>query len=341
MLILVQDVKVKVLILLLVALLFPFSCTDDGNKFLPDVSFDISYRLLEGKNISCIDTDNKGNVWIASGKILFFKNGGVQKTYNLDFKVLDISISFDESVWIGTDGGGLGHFNGRDFTWYTKENAGLPRDYVKNVETTSDGNVWFSSCAHRIGGLGFYNGEQFEFFTPENSPLNQNIIQDIEIDTDDAVYLATSGTVWKTNIYRISDKKWDCLGNEEGTFYWVNSFSVTPAGNIYLVEDFSLSSSSYNSSKVYELIDREWHLVESDFLTRINPFTSIETDMRGYCWLSGFNAESPVLNVYNGKSWQISPEGFLPEDFITVIEADSENNIWIGTYANGVFILHQ
>jgi len=336
-----RDIKIKVLILLTAALLFPVSCSDDESNLQPDASFDISYRLLEGKYISCIDTDNKGNIWIASEKELYFKNGGNQKTFDLGFGILDIAISPDESLWIGSDGGGLGHYNGRDFTWYNKGNAGLPRDYVRNVEVTSDGNVWFSSCAHQIGGLGFYDGVRFEFFTPENSPLNQNIIQDIEIDSDDAVYIATAGTVWKTNIYRISDKKWECLGDEEGTFYWINSFSVAPSGEIYLVEDFSLSSSSYNSNKVFELEDREWKVIETNFLTRISPFSSIETDIRGYCWLVGYDEDSPVLNVYNGKSWQISPKGVLPDDYITVIEADSENNIWIGTYSNGVFILNQ
>lgn len=325
------------------AILFPASCSkdDEKNNFPPDVKFEISYRLLEGREINCIDTDNKGNVWIASGKVLYFKNGGTQKTFNLDFEVLDISISSDESLWIGTNGGGLGHFNGKGFTWFTVDNAGLPRNYIRNVETTSNGNVWFSSCAHRLGGLGLYDGVRFEFFTPENSPLNQNIIQDIEIGRDDAVYIATAGTVGRTNIYNISDTKWDCLGNEEGTFYWVNSFSVTPSGAIYLVEDFSLSSSSFNSNKVFELQDRDWKIIETEFAARLNPFTSIETDKRGYLWLTGFDSDSPVLNVFNGKTWQTSPKGFLPQDYITVVEADSDNNIWIGTYSNGIFILNQ
>jgi ligand-binding sensor domain-containing protein len=338
---LMRDIRFKTLILIIVALLFPLSCSDDEEALPTDVSFDISYRLLEGKYISCIETDNKGNIWIASEKVLYFKNGGNQKTFNLDFKVLDIAISPDESIWIGTDGGGLCHFNGREFTWFNKENAGLPRDYVRNVEVTSEGNVWFSSCAHQIGGLGFYNGVGFEFFTPENSPLNQNIIQDVEIGSDDIVYIATAGTVGKTNIYRISGKNWECLGDEEGTFYWINSFSVTPSGNIFLVEDFSLSSSSFNTNKVFELEEREWKVIETNFLTRFFPFSSIETDQRGYFWLAGYDEDSPVLNVYTGKSWQISPKGFIPADYITEIEADSENNIWIGTYANGVFILNQ
>jgi hypothetical protein len=336
-----QDIRLKALVLTIVAILLPVSCSDNEEALPTDVSFDVSYRLLEGKFISCIDTDNKGNIWIASEKVLYFKNGGNQKTFDLEFEILDIAVSSDESLWIGTDGGGLAHFNGRDFTWYNKENAGLPRDYVKNVEVTSDGNVWFSSCAHQIGGLGFYDGIRFEFFTPENSPLNQNIIQDIEIGSDDAVYIATSGTVWKTNIYRISGKNWECLGDEEGTFYWINSFSVSPSGNIFLVEDFSLSSSSYNSNKVFELENREWKVIETNFLTRIFPFSSIETDQKGYCWLAGYYEDSPVLYVYNGKSWQMSPKGFLPSDYITEIKADSENNILIGTYASGVFILNQ
>jgi ligand-binding sensor domain-containing protein len=48
-----------------------------------------------------------------------------------------------------------------------------------------------------------------------------------------------------------------------------------------------------------------------------------------------------ISRVFNGESWEESPDGIFPEDRITTIEPDRDNNIWIGTAHNGVFILIQ
>jgi ligand-binding sensor domain-containing protein len=323
--------------------LYPgLSCEKAGmiNNFPAEVSFDISGRMFEGQNIACIDVDHKGNVAVGSDKKLYYLNDGDHRSYNLDFEVLDLAIAPDESVWIGTRGGGLGHLSGNSFTWYTMENAGLPRDYVRNVLAAPDGKIWFSACAFRIGGLGVFDGKKFEFYTPENSPLNQNIIEDIEIGEDGGVFIATSGKVGRTNIYRISGNSWDCLGDEEGMFYWVFSFTLGPSGIIYLVEDFSLSSAMY-PNRLFQFSDNEWNKIETEDMPRLNYFTTIKADRRNYCWIAGSEGESAFLHVFNGKSWINSPEDMLHDDFITTIEVDSDNNIWIGTYNNGVFILKQ
>ncbi len=318
------------------------SCVKDGfGPFPADVSFNISGRLLEGRRISCIDIDKKGNYCIGSESDLFYFNNGRQDLYRLDHPVLDVAIAEDASVWIGTNGGGLGHLTGKGITWYTKANSGLPRDYIRHVELAPDGTVWFSSCAHQLGGLGVFDGWKFSFFTPENSPLNQNVIQDINIDRDGVVYIATAGTVGRSNIYRIRDKKWDCLGDEEGMFYWIFSFTVSPTGTIYVIEDFSLSSYFCGSNNLWELSNNRWSKIETDDVTISGFFSQVIADQRGFCWIPGYDDNTPVLYVYNGNTWISSPADTFPGDFFTCMEVDYDNNIWLGTYSNGVFILRQ
>lgn len=332
----------KIFAVFLLFLLFNFSCDkiDPVNNFNSEVSFKISGQLLDGNKINCIDIDAKGNVFIGSGNILYSITGNEKKSYPLDFPIMDIAIAFDETVWIGTSGGGLCHFKGDKFTWYNNVNADLPRDYVRNVEIAPDGKVWFTSCAFRIGGLGVYDGSGFDFFTPDNSPLNQNIIEDIEIDHDGIIYLATTGTVGKSNIYRITNKSWECLGDEEGMFYWINSFTLGQAGIIYLVEDFSLSS-ALSENVLFGLRNNKWQEINTEDLPSFRYFYSIKADKRNYCWLAGSGEYSIVLHVYNGKSWMSSPEGLFGEGYITTIETDNNNNIWVGTSQNGIYILNQ
>jgi ligand-binding sensor domain-containing protein len=306
------------------------------------VRFEISSRLLEGKHIDCIEPDYKGNTWIASGKELYYFNGSEEKIYTLDFPILDISIAGDETLWIGTNGGGLGNLSKTGFIWYTKANSGIPRDYIGNVEAGLDGRVWFSSCAYDLGGLIVYDGKKFILSNPDNSILNQNVIDDIGIDHYGSLYIITTGKVGKTNIYRISDNSWVCLGNETGTFYWVSAFTVGPAGIIYLLEDFMLSSSSTNTNTLFEYRRNAWQEMKAGFMTsRITFFTAIKADKRNYCWAASIDSNSYVLHVYNGNSWEEAPAGLFLNDKITTIEADSDNRIWIGTAKNGVFILNQ
>ena len=317
-------------------------CTKDGlvNDFPVDVSFDVSARLLAGKKIDCLAVDDKGIAFICSGIKLYVAGKGIQEEYDLGCEILDIAIAPDHSVWLGSNGMGLGCFSNGIVKWYNNENSGLPRDYVRCVEIGRNGRIWFSSSAHQIGGLGVFDGKKFEFMTPENSPLNQNMIEGIEADKNGNIYIATIGTVGRTNIYRITENSWDCLGNEEGTFYWIYSFTIGPSGNIYLVEDFSLSS-AWMTNRLFMFNGNDWHKIDPEESQAIGYCTRIRADLRNYCWLAGGLSQGSSLSVFDGMKWYRPDEGFLKDEFITALEVDSENNIWIGTYNNGVFLLNQ
>ncbi len=316
---------------------------DTLKTYSPIVSFEVTGHLLEDKRIDCIEPDYKGNTWLASGQELFhYKNGTLENSYTLGFSILDISIAGDESLWIATGGGGLGHLTKDGITWYTKDNSGLPRDYITNVEVGLDGKVWFSSCAHDYGGLVVYNGKKFHVFSPDNSILNQHVISDICLDHNGTIYAMTLSKVNKTNIYRISGDTWECLGNANGTFYWVTAVTVGPSSTIYLLEDFMLSSSTADTNKFYTYKNNEWRRLRPDFMnSRLSFFTALKADRREYCWAADIEGNSYILHVFNGNSWELAPVGLFNGDKITTIETDFDNNIWIGTAKNGVFILKQ
>jgi len=332
--------KIKIICFLLC--LFICSCKKEGyvDNYPADVSFKITAKLLKDKKIDCIRIDREGNIYVGSDKELFVVKKSNLESYSIGSPVLDIAVGRDNIIWIGTSGKGLGRFDGKKFTWYNKENSGLPRNYVAQVETDFDNRIWFSCCAYKIGGLGIFDGHKFDFLTPENSPLNQNVISDMEAGPDGAIYIATSGKVNMSNIYRIKGKTWQCLGDENGTFYWINSFTVSPSGNIFVVEDFSLSS-LFKENRLFVFENNEWYEINEKGQPKIPDMAVIKSDRRNYIWLAGYEKNSAVLYIYNGKSWLRSPEGLLPDDIITVIENDSENNIYLGTYKNGIFILNQ
>lgn len=335
--------RVTVFIFLIFSLIIS-SCEKEGSceKYPEGVNFNISYRLLEGRRITCLDVGQDGSICAASdNQLILIDRHKDKKIINLGYDIWDVAITEDGSVWAGTNGGGLAHIDGNGIIYFNASNSGLPRDYVSEVEIAPDGKVWFTSCAFDNGGLGIYDGRKFEFLTPENSPLNQHVIYALDINSDGVVYLATSGTVGRTNIYRITGRKWECLGDEGGTFYWVFSFDAGPSGLLYLIEDFSLSSAFHTTNNLYKLQDDKWKLIDSDNISGIGFSARVALDRRNYCWIADRKDGSIILNVYNGRSWRSSMPGSFPDDFITTLKVDYENNIWLGTYENGIIVLNQ
>jgi ligand-binding sensor domain-containing protein len=146
----------------------------------------------------------------------------------------------------------------------------------------------------------------------------------------------------KTNIYRISNNSWECLGNESGTFYWVTVFTVSPSSIIYLVEDFMLSSTLVDTNKLYINKNNEWIRLKPEFMnSRLSFFTALKADRRDYCWAADIEGSSYLLHVFNGSVWELAPPALFNGDKISTIETDFDNNIWIGTSKTGVFILKQ
>jgi len=315
---------------------------DTLKDYSPEVSFEVTGRLFEGKSIDCIEPNYNGNTWIASGKELYHLKDGIQTSYTLEYQILDISIAGDESLWIGSLGGGLGCLSENGLTWYNKANSGLPRDSIWNVKVGLDGRIWFSSGAFDKGGLLVYDGKKFVLYTPENSILNQHVIGDIGIDHNGSIYVSTTGKVSRSNVYRITDDLWECLGSENGTFYWIMVYTVGPEGIIYLFVDYSLSSSfPIESNTIFEFSDNDWDKLDPDFMSSYTFIRTMKADRRNYCWACGLIGSKYELYVYDKDSWHKAPEGLFFGDNITTIQTDMNNSIWVGTSQNGVFILNQ
>lgn len=307
----------------------------------PEVSFEVTGLMFEGKQIDCIEPGYNGNTWVASGNELYHIKDGVQKTYTLDYPIEDISIAGDENLWIATNGGGLACLSESGVTWYNQENSGLPRDEIFNVEVGLDGRIWFSSGALDMGGLFVYDGRSFTMYSPENSILSQHTIGDILIDHEGSIYVNTSGRVGSYGIYRISNNSWDCLGSK---FYWIQQYTVGPDGDIYVYVDYSLSSGPIPDDvfNFYKYDGNEWDKILPDFPDpSFIYFTAMKADKRSYCWAGRMTGESSRLYVYDQESWIEAPEELFINDKITTIETDSENSIWIGTANNGIYILNQ
>ncbi|MGM0620028.1 MAG: hypothetical protein ACQETJ_03200 [Bacteroidota bacterium] len=322
-----------------------FSCNKDDdevmlNEFPEEINFDVSEWVLKGENTTCVDFDNDGNVWIASGTNLIFYDGLNTQSYSAGTVIQDVSVAPDGRVWLGTKEKGLASFYKGEFTFYTSENAGLPRDYVNEVEVAPNGKVWFSSAAHNLGGLMCYDSGTFNLYTPENSILNQHVIQNLKVDRDSRVYFASMGTVGSAAVFRIDHQNnWKQLGGES-SFYWISALDLTSKNEPVLATDHSLSSCmGCYENEVFIYHKEEWKKIENNF--EVEFFNRMYIDKRDYIWVQG-NKQGDYSSyfVYDGQNWHRSAEGQIPEVFIKNVKVDDRNNIWFCTN-EGIFILRQ
>jgi ligand-binding sensor domain-containing protein len=330
--------------LFFISLLILFSCNKDDEvalkEFSEAINFNISEWVLRGENITCVDFDKDGNAWIASGSNLIFYDGLNTKSFSAGTVILDVCVSPDGRVWLGTKEKGLARFSKGEFTFFTSENSGLPRDYVHEVEVAPNRKVWFSSSAHKLGGLMCYDHGTFSLYTPENSMLNQNIIQNLKVDKDSRVYFVTLGTVGSAAVFRIDNQNnWKQL-NEEISFYWISALNLTSDFEPVITTDHSLSSCMgcyENEVCLYQ--HGKWQIIKSDF--EVGFFNRMFVDKRDYIWVQGSKqGDYTSYFVYDGQNWHRSAEGQIPEVFIKSVKVDERNNIWFCT-DEGIFILRQ
>lgn len=104
-----------------------------------------------------------------------------QNTYNPNY-VFALVASPDGTVWAGTWGGGVSHFDGKTWTNFTTKD-GLAGNIVYSVEQDSTGTMWFGTN----GGLSRYDGEHWHKFTKKDGLLDDSIY---------AIAATASNDVW-------------------------------------------------------------------------------------------------------------------------------------------------
>jgi ligand-binding sensor domain-containing protein len=90
-------------------------------------------------------------------------------TYNPNY-VFSLIVAKDQSVWVGTWGGGVSYFNGTTWTNFTKKD-GLAGNIVYSVAQDDNGDFWFGTN----DGLSHYDGKTWETMTRAHGLLDNSI----------------------------------------------------------------------------------------------------------------------------------------------------------------------
>jgi len=108
-------------------------------------------------------------------------SGNGKLTYNPSY-VFALQIAPDQSVWAGTWGGGVSHFDGKHWRNFTTHD-GLAGDIVYSIAQQPDGVLWFGTN----GGLSRYDGKIWHNYDSKSGLLENNIY---------AVAVTPDGDIW-------------------------------------------------------------------------------------------------------------------------------------------------
>ena len=267
-------------------------------------------------------------------KTLIKKNTGpnVVLSYDLSNGLKDLTLGEmhqdkHNNLWVTTVYGGVFKFDGKYFH-YLAEAQGLSNNTVRQILFTSDDEVWFGS----IDGLSRYDGKYMTNYTTEKG-LISNWINDIEEDTYGNIWILTPEGLQMIDKNRENTYTFD-LGNQKG---W-GQIQKDGKGNLWMSCDdntivgLDLSKASDQSSYSFYFYKhqiggvRQFHLDHSEKLW-------VGTS-KGFFRISfpGNDYEKLVVEDHDIRM-QSSAR------FITNIDEDNQNRLWISTREQGVFIL--
>ncbi len=253
-------------------------------------------------------------------------------------------------LWIGTQGGGLARFDGREFKVYTTRD-GLLSNIINYLKLDSQQNLWIVHPR----GITRFDGTDFMKFQPPVPPYTGRRVRRV-FEYKDTIFLVNNqgrlGKIFKDSVYywdnRVQKEKiilyTHLLPNKDICFYLNDSsFLVWSSKGDYTVSHkgkFSQALNIFNyknevwanTDKGYFSIDFnsvEIHKRQINIKNHIIQFDSV----RNFFWT---NSEKGLFREYDQNEVHVI-DTVLKEIDITQIFPDAEGNTWLGSSSNGLY----
>ena len=174
------------------------SSADDG-LYMFDGSnwtfYNPTNSALTSRWIMNLKKDASGKIW-GCGKGLFEINGTTIVNHPLTaggfpFAAGATCVDFDsfDNKWVGAYSGGVGKFDGSNWTIYTTANSPLPEDKIWSIAVDQDNVVWIGT---ETAGLVKFDGVNWTIYNTSNSAITNNRIDALSVDKLNNLWIAPS-----------------------------------------------------------------------------------------------------------------------------------------------------
>ncbi len=271
--------------------------------------------------------------------------------------IYDIHQAVNNHVWIGTDQG-LFEFDGVLFKKYSSTN--FQTEYSE-IKEDIEGRIW---CQNFTGQIFYVKNRELILFKDINSfsvdglfNFNINKFPKIYISTDKGCFVSDFK---RDKLFKPEDASFliNAVPNKQFTFF--NSKTIYANGSNIIAHSNKTKESLFDYSKLYRFNYRLFKQDEERLFVVSNTnnnFTIIEFSEKGIS--ENTIQDIPLMNLssfyydkVNQQYWIGTIEGlfvfnaafkkihhFFKQESISSITKDLENNFWVGTLNNGIFII--
>jgi ligand-binding sensor domain-containing protein len=266
-----------------------------------------------------------------------------------------LSFAGDGSIAVGTGGNGIITPSGT--SWASHLPNGPGGSSVSSVVVDGDGVVWAGSGSSNGQGLFRFDGKKWRTYTRSNSALPYDEVHRLSVDCDGRAWASTFGGGY-ARLPRTDDsiRAADIFNTNVGmvgvpnnhAFVATSTMACDAHGNLWgsivAAADFRIlvvrrPSGAWQTLPLYQngLVDAVFDQNEVDRSIAVDAsdniwLTSRSVGHKGIIRLSNAGTIDSVAGVF------LTTSNGLPDDNITTVVADKENDIWVGT-ALGVAII--
>ena len=271
---------------------------------------------------------------------LIQKNPTVAQEYNFKNYSLEEGLPQSEvfsliqdkkgNLWLGTNGGGITRFNGKEFFSYTKRH-GLADNNIRSLIQDKKDNLWIGTSV----GISQFNGVSFRNYDQKDGLPNAIYFQLIE---DDKKQIWALGVNQNTPIlmyfkngqfYDFGKEKPELITNNRILSIFLdsqNTLFITTRNGLYSYENEILSKSTYN-----DFTEFNGHIIQP-------VLQDINNEIWFRIFIAGFGSQ--IFKMENGKPTQVNlPDGISPMN-IGNFTLDSDQKLWVSINGRGVAIVN-
>ena len=222
-----------------------------------------------------------------------------------------IKIDTDQSLWIGTYGGGLVHLKDNQWTIFNKSNSQIVSNNIFwGIEVFKD-ILWLGTDK----GVATYNGNTFGVYNQDNSLLPSRVVFSLANEGDSIMWVPIQGGLYKYN------GSWTAYTRENSGLPHNLVYNVTIKDNLkYVCTDQGVTC--FDGSN--------WTLKSND-KTLVLKFDPNSDEY----WAGTANGLKHFFN--NTTQTYNSSNSIMTNNYIQTLIVDNEGTKWIGTWGGGVY----
>lgn len=241
-----------------------------------------------------------------------------------DDNINAVAIDGNGNKWFGTSGG-VGRFDGTNWTAYKQSNSGLPNDIVESIAVENDRVLWFGTA---VGGVARLENSTWTTYTnPSGIPLMD--VRAIAVDSAGSKWFGTGFS----GVLRFDGTNWTQYNTSNSGLpdNSIRSIAIESNGTKW----FGTGGNPGSSNNVARFDGTNWTVYNSSNSSLPDyPVTAIAIDTDGSKW---FGTAGGGVARFDGTNWTVytacspMPCSGLQSNNIQSIAIASDGTKWFGT----------